>query len=507
MAMTGKRAATKKFVFVSCADKDSEKALEICHILEKYNIQYWIAPRGSLFDIHDDKIINTMNRSEAFIFLLSKNSKKSSRQKLESHLAINLKKKIFPVRIEKVKIDNDFKIQFGHTQWMDAFKPPLEDRLQNLIASLRQWLSDTHHQDATPEHSRPDREAMTGPVPGAKTGRKFKGRPLPLGGTSSNTSRETKSKNTPEESTEPSAEKRFPQPDGLAIPTIKKDKMSNTINADSVIASVFCPHWLQKGHCMLVQVFLHDYPQFDKVHMLAKDFDDEAEKKGFTTLCQMIKHGSSVQIELHIPSLNVVDPVQEIIWNGYPESVQFEVNASATIKLKSVIGTVMLSVDSVPIGHIKLKIKISDAESLRPAQYIGQEAKHYTNVFTSYASPDRLEVLKRVQALRAAGLMVFQDILSLEPGDRWEQKLYKHIDECDLFLLYWSQAAKDSKWVIKEALYALNCKGGEIENPPEIKPVILEGPPIPKPPKKLSCLHFNDSLAYILNHPSVKNSK
>ena len=53
--------------------------------------------------------------------------------------------------------------------------------------------------------------------------------------------------------------------------------------------------------------------------------------------------------------------------------------------------------------------------------------------------------------LQAAGISFFQDVLKLDPGVRWEREIYKNIDKCDLFLLFWSPAAKDLQWVIKEA--------------------------------------------------------
>ena len=49
---------------------------------------------------------------------------------------------------------------------------------------------------------------------------------------------------------------------------------------------------------------------------------------------------------------------------------------------------------------------------------------------------DRPEVLRRVQAFRIAGLSVLQDTLDLDPGERWEQELYRQIDTCDVFLLF-----------------------------------------------------------------------
>ena len=89
-------------------------------------------------------------------------------------------------------------------------------------------------------------------------------------------------------------------------------------------------------------------------------------------------------------------------------------------------------------------------------------------------------------------------MLYLEPGDRWEKSLYKYIDESDLFLLFWSSAAKASEWVTKEWQYALERKGSNEMNPPEIVPVIIEGPPPVEPPPELAHLHFNDPLIYFM---------
>ncbi len=108
----------------------------------------------------------------------------------------------------------------------------------------------------------------------------------------------------------------------------------------------------------------------------------------------------------------------------------------------------------------------------------------------SYASKDREEVLKRVQMLEVLKMKFFQDILMLDPDNRWEKTLYENIDRCNLFLLFWSQAAKDSQWILKEAEYALahqqKNKGGE----PDLVPVVLEQHV--SPPSSLSAFHFND---------------
>ena len=80
-------------------------------------------------------------------------------------------------------------------------------------------------------------------------------------------------------------------------------------------------------------------------------------------------------------------------------------------------------------------------------------------------------------------------MLDLSPGDRWERELYRRIDDCDVFLLFWSSAASQSVWVGKEIAYALARKDGIA-----IQPVPIEGPPIVPPPESLQGLHFNDAL-------------
>jgi len=51
---------------------------------------------------------------------------------------------------------------------------------------------------------------------------------------------------------------------------------------------------------------------------------------------------------------------------------------------------------------------------------------------------------------------------------------------------------------VKEAKYALHCNQRNQGDRPEIKPVILQGPPVPRPPRSLSKIHFNDRLRYLI---------
>jgi hypothetical protein len=270
---------------------------------------------------------------------------------------------------------------------------------------------------------------------------------------------------------------------------------------DPVDCAVFAPPEARPGASLLVQVFAHIPPQAAEAEALATRFDAEARRRGFQALEADVPRGAKLQFELTLPGLSVADAVQSLVWRGRTEYCTFDVTVPENHPPGNVVGTVTASLDSVPIGHVKFILTMLAADCAREPHLpepLGVEAKRYQKAFVSYASEDRLKVLARVQMLNAVGIPYFQDVLDLDPGVRWERELYRHIDDCDLFLLFWSKAASESEWVLREARYALERKGGDELKPPEIRPVILEGPPIVPPPKELAHLHFSDRLIYFL---------
>jgi len=264
---------------------------------------------------------------------------------------------------------------------------------------------------------------------------------------------------------------------------------------------------------ILVQVFAHIPRNAGWAKRMAREFDEAAERRGIRSLEAEVRRGSKLTFHLTMPRLRVHDPPQELVWQGRTASVQFSTTVPEDCPLGSLIGTVAVYVDTVPRGHIRftfivlakrdLRFSESRFSSLLP-EPLGDSARHYKSAFVSYASEDRSEVLKRVQMLSAIKINIFQDVMSLSPGDRWERELYRHIDECDLFLLFWSSSAKQSKWVIREALYALERQGGKDDQPPTILPIPIEGPPPVRPPKELGDLHFDDPILYFILDPSKR---
>jgi hypothetical protein len=263
---------------------------------------------------------------------------------------------------------------------------------------------------------------------------------------------------------------------------------------DVVNCTVFAPPSASRDSVVFVQVFAHLREQAEEAGRIAIEFDSEAKRRAVKSLEEVVERGTRLSFELTMPGLRCAEPIQSLVWRGNPDAAQFAVEIPSDFPLGAYVGSVIISAHSVPIGHIKFKLRIIQAGSEAPSQEaVGEEAKRYNLAYISYASADRSKVLARVQMLNLVGIRYFQDVLSLKPGDSWETEIYKNIDSCDVFLLFWSKAARDSEWVMKEVRYAKNRP-----QPPEIRPVVLEGPPVIMPPEDLNDIHFNDRLVYFI---------
>jgi len=269
---------------------------------------------------------------------------------------------------------------------------------------------------------------------------------------------------------------------------------------EEVDCGVFAPPSAAAGTSLLVQVFAYTPEHVAAVQAMAVQFDETARPRSFATLETQVAHGSTLVFHLLLPGMVIDDPVRKVTWRGRPTPVQFSVFIPEDCPLRTTIGTVLVSQDSVPVGHIKFRLEVvaSASAASQVLEPMGEQAKLYQLAFVSYAKEDRRKVMRRVPMLRAVGIQYFLDAVRLSPGDRWEREIYRHIDECDLFLLFWSRAASQSEWVLKETRYALQRKSGDDLAPPEIRPVIIEGPPVPPPPPDLAHLHFDDPLLYFI---------
>jgi hypothetical protein len=169
--------------------------------------------------------------------------------------------------------------------------------------------------------------------------------------------------------------------------------------------------------------------------------------------------GTRVEVALSGAGLTIEgEPrdLQSFAWSGRTRLLQFEVDVAA-----DAMSTVLrydVSVDGIVLAKMRLPLEVT--ENARPDIRHSAEGAFATKAFASYSSKDRLRVLDRVAAIRiAAKVDVFLDCHDLHPGEAWERSLARAIDDCDTFLLFWSDAAAESRWVQWEWKRALKKPG------------------------------------------------
>jgi Carboxypeptidase regulatory-like domain/TIR domain len=268
--------------------------------------------------------------------------------------------------------------------------------------------------------------------------------------------------------------------------------------AEDVSSSVFAPRRAACGEGFLVQIFAH-LPGEDPLALKgrATEAEPRAERVGGDLLDQQIKRGTTLTFTLSMKGLEIDQPQQDRVWRGRTIGVQFGVTVPKDFKPGSMYGLLVVSADTIPIGHFRFAFEVVEPGGSREEtpDYVGALTR-YQHAFISYAHQDRAEVLKRVQMLNLLKEKFFQDFITLEPGNAWEPAIHEAIDRSDVIFLFWSKAASASTEVRKEILYAMARRKGDENAAPAIHPVVIEGPPPPSPPAELNFLHFDDKFSY-----------
>jgi TIR domain len=271
---------------------------------------------------------------------------------------------------------------------------------------------------------------------------------------------------------------------------------------DPVDCSIFAPPAAPPGKYVRVQTFLHRDEQFRAAQIRAMELDPKAMLQDRKSLKCEIARGAKVDIEVRADDGRVAIRATQhsVIWNGEPTSVDFFLKPPTDAAGEQFFFDVIVFVDGQPVGELGFMLECRDlAEAVAPeaVEFRSTGAAAYKKIFFSYSSKDRRDVSLVAQSYHAIDQDFFMDILSLSAGERWERQLYRKIDECDVFMLFWSENARQSEWVEKETEYALK-KEAETKKQPRFLPFPLEGPPPPKPWDSIKDRHIGSPLYYQL---------
>jgi len=199
--------------------------------------------------------------------------------------------------------------------------------------------------------------------------------------------------------------------------------------------------------------------------------------------------GAQIRIVPELPSCRFSPRTAEFRWNEDWQCAEFRFAANTTRHSPSSsekIGRVAIYVGPILVAEVRVAITLvsgrSATESIPPRTRISSSA--YQTVFASYAHDDSQIVDQLEQAYVVMGLTYFRDVHLLRSGEEWQPELMRHIEEADIFQLFWSKAAKKSRNVAAEWRHALSLNRVNL-----IRPVYWRKP-MPSPPRELRHLHF-----------------
>ena len=110
----------KDYWFISHCSKDIQIVDQIVNILKSCNIPYWKAPEmipsGSNYA---REIPNALKNCGIFLFVVSEAAQNSIWVEKEVDIAINIRKKIIPVRIDTVPLNDMYRFYLNNIQAID----------------------------------------------------------------------------------------------------------------------------------------------------------------------------------------------------------------------------------------------------------------------------------------------------------------------------------------------------------------------------------------------------
>lgn len=245
---------------------------------------------------------------------------------------------------------------------------------------------------------------------------------------------------------------------GVGTPNNQRKESQNENNATTFLpsenysdihfvnSSIFAPLEVARNDFFLLQLFIYKYNEKNVIESKAKEVDPDAVRKNFTPLDVPVKNGDKVTAHLQMSGkgLELDETDIDMIWQDHYTDCQFSVYVPEDYKPQSVVGTVTLSVNGAPAGRMTFKSKVVDAPRSLYAEIVSHK---FNKIFISYSHLDEDKVKFIHQAYEALNVDHFFDRAYLKPGDVYPEKIKNYIASADLFILCWSENAKNSDYV------------------------------------------------------------
>ena len=120
-------------VFISHSSKDKTIADAACACFESRGIRCWVAPRDIVAGADwGSSIIDGINGAKVMVLILSSHSNVSKQVLREIERAAHRGMPVLPLRVEDVTLSKSLEYFLSSAHWLDAYKGPLKQHLENL---------------------------------------------------------------------------------------------------------------------------------------------------------------------------------------------------------------------------------------------------------------------------------------------------------------------------------------------------------------------------------------
>lgn len=231
---------------------------------------------------------------------------------------------------------------------------------------------------------------------------------------------------------------------------------------ENVNSTIFAPYMAEKGEVMTIQVLLYKDSQYAAVQKRARMIDQDAVEKNNQVIGLPVKKGDiiSAHISFFTPNVDkncieIEENDKQVEWNSNLENITFSVFINEDFNRKLLNGKVIIKLNNIPATEMTFNVRIVD-EKITSTALTDICATKFDKIFISYSHADTDKVQYISETCRALKCDYFFDRHNLEPGDRYPEKIFKYIDNANLFILCWSENAAASEWVERERKRAMS---------------------------------------------------
>ncbi len=199
-----------------------------------------------------------------------------------------------------------------------------------------------------------------------------------------------------------------------------------------------------------------------------------------------LAEGALITATPELPGFQFNPPSASVAFFEDWHAFDFRLRAATATVEQAANGRIVFTAEGVIVADLPLSVFVTTSVSASTAAPASAATDAYDAIFCSYSHKDAAIVERLERAYKALGLDYLRDVTTLRSGEEWNPRLLTLIDEADIFQLFWSSAAAESRYVRQEWEHALSLgRGGAF-----VRPVYWEQP-MPKVPDQLGQLHFH----------------